>query len=71
MLGHTQGDTVEAGQGLPHIPNIPTGKAFQGKAHRGLLKVTQFLTGRTSTCLITQLEVFLSFTMFSWQSTEW
>lgn len=53
-LGHTQGATVEAGQGLPLIPNIPTAKASQGKAHRGLLKVTQLLTGRTSTCLITQ-----------------
>lgn len=64
MLGHTQGDTVEAGQGLPLITNIPTGKASQGKAHRGLLKVTQLLTGRSSTCLITQPEVFLSFAMF-------
>lgn len=54
ILGHTQGATVEAGQGLLLIPNIPTAKASQGKAHRGLLKVTQLLTGRTSTCLITQ-----------------
>lgn len=50
---HTTG-TVEAGQGLPLIPNSPTAKASQSKAHRALLKVTQLLTGRTSTCLITQ-----------------
>lgn len=50
---HTTG-TVEAGQGLPLIPNIPTAKASQSKAHRALLKVTQLLTGRTSTCFITQ-----------------